>query len=57
MVQWRFAGPDTQLFSDLRARPVASDEVCARCLRPIGEVNCDILVVVLGDIVDSLAPL
>ena len=57
MIQWRFAGADTELFSDLRARPVASDEVCAGCLRSIGEVNCDIIVVVLGDIVDSLAPL
>lgn len=57
MIQWRFTCPDTQLFSDSRARPVASDEVCAGCLRSIGEVNCDIFVVVLGDIVDSLAPL
>ena len=57
MIQWRFAGPATQLFSDLRAGPIASDDVRAGRLRSIGKVNCDDVVVVLGDIVDGLAPL
>ena len=54
MVQWRFAGPGTELFSDFRAGPVASNQVSAGCLR---SMDCDFVVVALGDIVDSLAPL
>lgn len=57
MVQWRFAGPAAELFSDARAGAVASDQVRARGLRSIGEVDCDFVVVVLSDIMNSFAPL
>lgn len=57
MVQRRFTGPATELFPDSRAGTVASNQVSAGGLRAVGEVDRDVVVVVLGDIMDGLAPL
>jgi hypothetical protein len=58
VVQGRSTDFTTELFSDLRARAVAADEMGAVRLRVVGEVECDVLGVgVLADFVDGFVPL